>query len=418
MNRSREILIAGGGVIGLCCAYYLKQAGHRITLIDNSDMSDGCSYGNAGMIVPSHFTPLAAPGMIAKGVRWMLRPDSPFHIPIKADPALINWSWKFYQASRRSNLKMAMLALRDISLLSKKLFDQIADSGIFQFFFESKGLLMLCRKESSVEEESHHAVTANNLGIHAQVLNRQEVHRMEPRLQPDVLAGVYYRGDAHCCPEQFMKGLKNHLEADGINLVPNTLIKGFSHTGNRVTGVITSSGNLGADDIILCGGTWTGRLARMLGIHLPLQPGKGYSITIDSPNPLIEYPSILCDARVAITPMGDKIRIGGTMEIGVWNTSEDSRRMEGILKSMQMYYSGILLNKVSLGKVWSGLRPCSPDGLPYIGRVGKYNNLVIATGHAMMGLSLGPATGKLVSDLICGRNPPVEIALFSPDRYH
>lgn len=418
MSQKKDILLIGGGVIGLCSAYYLLQEGHRVRILDQSDMTGGCSYGNAGMIVPSHFTPLAAPGMISKGIGWMFQPESPFYIHPRADLSLLSWGLKFYKASRQGRVDKAMPALRDLSLLSRRLYTEISQPGIFDFSFKAKGLMMLCKTETVAEEEARTAATGNRLGIEARVLNREEIRRMEPNFQPDVISAVYYPGDAHCNPGQFMQGLKSEVVSQGGEFFPNTRVNGFRTRGRTITGLDTSGGILQAGEIILCNGSESGKLGRPLGLHLFLQAGKGYSMTLEEGGSKLNYPTILCDARVTLTPMADQLRIGGTMEIGRPDQQIDPRRVRGILKAIPQYYPGFNLSKDISTRVWSGLRPCSPDGLPYLGRTGKYDNLIIATGHAMMGLSLGPATGKIVSDLVEGRKPEISLDLFSPDRYH
>jgi D-amino-acid dehydrogenase len=417
MGEHKDILIIGGGVSGLCSAYYLTQAGHQVTVLDQSDMQDGCSYGNAGMIVPSHFVPLASPGMISKGFKWMLRRDSPFYIHPKADLSLLSWGLKFYRASNAPQARKAMESLRDISLLSRSLFEDFGNRQDFRFSFETKGLLMLCKTAPVAKEEAHYASIADKLGIEARVLNHTELCRLEPDLQPDVLSGIYYPGDAHCNPGQFMDCLKSWLVSNHINLVSQCRVTGFKIAGGSIKEVDTSKGPYRTDEVILCAGSWSEKLTHRLQLTIPVQAGKGYGMTVQRGSHNLHHPCILCDARVAITPMGNLLRFGGTMEFGGKAASTDIRRVQGILKSLPQYFPGFYPEVRIPEEVWSGLRPCSPDGLPYIGKTKKYRNLMIATGHAMMGLSLGPATGKLICDLMNNKTPVLNMLPFSPDRY-
>ena len=240
---------------------------------------------------------------------------------------------------------------------------------------------------------------------------------MEPALLPDVVSGVHYPGDAHCNPAQLMEALKEWLAAHGATFFPECQVTGFRISGSTIKEIQTPEQSFQADEVILCAGSWSGRLARKLGLALPLQAGKGYGMTVARGSHGLVHPSILCGARVAITPMGDLLRFGGTMEIGGSPTEVNPQRVQGILKAITEYFPGFYPEVKIPDQVWSGLRPCSPDGMPYIGRPGKYRNLVVATGHAMMGLSLGPATGYLVRGLVENEKAPIELDLFSPDRY-
>ncbi|UKJ08987.1 NAD(P)/FAD-dependent oxidoreductase [Solitalea lacus] len=418
MSAQKEIVIVGGGVIGLCSAYYLSKAGHKITIIDKSDMLSSCSIGNAGMIVPSHFIPLAAPGMIAQGIKWMFSSESPFYVKPRLNFDLASWGLKFYKAANTAKVEQAMPALRDISLLSRRLFDDLSNDQDLAFSFEGKGLVMLCKSEQTLEEETHVAHQANELGIKAIVLNREEVWQKEPDLKPDVIGGVFFPGDAHCYPNAFVQSLLVSVQKQGVKIIRNTEVKGFTTTKDKIDAVITDSEHIRADEIIVAGGSWSSQMVKTLGLSIPIQAGKGYSITLDQPSVNLNYPSILCEARVAMTPMAGKLRVGGTMEISGINSDINLKRVAGIIKSVPEYFPTMSLQMPKTEQIWSGLRPCSPDGLPYIGKSRKYKNLIVATGHAMMGLSLAPATGVIVQELIDGNKPSVNIDLFSPDRYN
>ena len=418
MQSQKEIIIVGGGIIGLCSAYYLNQAGHKVTIIDKTDMENSCSVGNAGMIVPSHFIPLAAPGMISKGIKWMFNSESPFYVKPRLSMDLISWGMKFYKAATAKQVESAMPALRDISLLSRKLFVDLSLEPELDFGFECKGLLMLCKTAQGLQEETHVAQLANQLGIAAKILSKDEVYKYEPELQPEVSGGVFYPGDAHCYPNSLVKNLAGLLKSRGIKIFSHTVVTGFNIKNNDVNAVITNAEKLKADEVIIAGGSWSPQIVRSLQLNIPLQAGKGYSITFDHPPVKLNHPSILCEARVAITPMREKLRIGGTMEIAGINADINMKRVRGIINSVPEYFPSFKIPMPAQSQVWSGLRPCSPDGLPYIGRSNKYKNLVIATGHAMMGLSLGPATGFLVKELVNNENPSTNIDLFSANRYH
>lgn len=417
MATQKEIVIVGGGVIGLCSAYYLSQAGHQVTVLDKGDLEDGCSYGNAGMIVPSHFIPLAAPGMVAQGIKWMFNSESPFYVKPRLNLDLIQWGLKFYKMANDTHVKRSMPVLRDLNIVSRNLYAEMAKLQEFAFAFESKGLLMLCKTEHMLEEEAHVAETAHGLGMEAKVLTKKEVDELEPEVKPDVLGGIFYPGDAHLHPNQLLKGLKAYLTKRGVLLQANTIVSGFVSQKDRITEIVTNKGNIKADEVIIAGGSWSQEIVQQLGFRMPIQAGKGYSITIPLPSKKLRTPSILTEARVAITPMDHQLRVGGTMEIGGINQDIDLRRFGGIIKSLPKYLPDYQFEIPDKKQIWSGLRPCSPDGLPYIGRIQKFTNAVVASGHAMMGLSLAPVTGQLVKEIVGGEKTSVDTTLLSPERY-
>ncbi len=412
-----KIFIIGGGIIGLCSAHYLQQSGHEVVVADKTRMLDGCSYGNAGMIVPSHFVPLAAPGMIRKGIRWMFNPESPFYIKPRLNMDLLKWGLKFYQSANERHVQNAAESLRDLNILSKKLFKEFSEKAGFEFAFEEKGLLILYKDEHVGAEEKAVAKMANSIGVEAQILNKEQVQKIEPEMNPDVLGGIYYPGDAHLHPGLFMDALKRNLLKNGATFLEETSVNDIIVANNVVKTVETTKGKYKADQVIVTSGSWTGQLLKKCGINLPLQAGKGYSITLKTPTKLPRIPTILAEAKVAVTPMNGQLRFAGTMEIAGLDLSINKSRVNGILKAIPKYYPGVEVSFPPEQEIWSGLRPCTPDGLPYIGKWPAINNLVIATGHAMMGLSLGPATGKLVAEIVDGRTCSVNEKMFVPERF-
>jgi len=418
-----HITIIGGGIIGLCAAHYLMQEGCEVTIIERRPFGEGCSFGNAGMIVPSHFIPLAAPGMIEKGIRWMFDSESPFFVKPRISLELFAWGWQFYRAATAKRTTAAAPALRDISLLSKSLYQELAKAPDFQFSFEEKGLMMLCKLPHTLEEEAAVAEQARALGLEARVLSRSELHAIEPEVQPDVVGAVFYPGDANLHPNALMEQLRQHLIRRGATILAETEVLDFEIEKKQIRALrLRQAGQekrLEVDELLLATGAWSQQQGRALQLNLPIQAGKGYSFTLPQlEGKRLRTPSILAEARVAVAPMANQlIRFGGTMEIGGLNESINLNRVRGIVKSIPQYFGDYQVAMPSESEIWQGLRPCSPDGLPYIGRSRQYKNLCVATGHAMMGLSLAPATGKLIAELISGRQPSVNMELFAVDRY-
>ena len=421
---AEDITIIGSGIIGLYSAYYLNQQGYEVTIIERSSGDDGCSFGNAGMIVPSHFIPLAVPGMIEKGIRWMFNSESPFYVKPRLNWDLFSWGMKFYQAANKKQVDKAMPALRDISLLGKSLYQEFDKTEKFDFAFKEKGLMMLCKNEHTFEEEIAVANMANDLGIEARVLTINELHQLEPEVKPEVAGAIFYPGDAHLYPNILVKQLKQLLEQKGVKFLYNTEVTGFETDNNQIKKIKIQSNtqpgqSININQLIIATGSWSPILAKQLNMSIPVQAGKGYSVTYQqNTGKRLNIPSILLEARVAITPMSDNlIRFGGTMEIGGINDNINMNRVRGIIKAVPEYFPDYQIDVPAKEKVWYGLRPCSPDGLPYIGRTKKYTNLIIASGHAMMGLSLAPATGKLVQEIIDNQPTSIDIGLYKPERY-
>ncbi len=417
-DSRRKMVVVGGGIIGLSTAYAALREGSQVTVVDRiSNTGDNCSLGNAGMIVPSHFIPLAAPGAFSHAIKWMMDPESPFHVKPRLSWDLMKWGLRFFLAATETQVGQAATLLRDLSFASRDLYIQWSDSGI-DCSLAKKGLLMLCKTEHAMHEESNIAHRARDLGVPAQTMTAAETSVLDPNVTMDIVGSVYYPKDCHLDPSQLIASLKNKIKALGGTIQNDCLVTGWKTKGQSIVALETKLGDIEADEFVLSGGVWSEGLVKALKIQLPLQPGKGYSLTLPNPIELPNVCSILCEAKVAVTPIGNGLRFGGTMQIGELNQSIDPRRVHGILKNIPAYMPRFRIQHFEGIQPWCGLRPVSPDGLPYIGRTKTWKNLTVATGHAMMGLSLGPITGELVSRILHGRPTKINIERLSPDRYH
>jgi D-amino-acid dehydrogenase len=412
-----KVLIVGGGIMGLCSAYFLQKAGHSITILDKGDLSDNCSFGNAGMIVPSHFVPLSAPGMISQGMRWMFNSKSPFYVKPSLNADLIKWGIHFLRHANTKHVESAAKPLTNLSLLSKSLYKKLANEPGFDFGLTDKGILMFYKTEKAGEEEAHLAHAGRELGLDMAVLTPAECLALQPDLKLDILGAVHYRCDAHLYPNHLMASLLKYLIANDVKIVKKHEVTKIETSGNAITKVFTGTEVWTADQYVISGGSWSPSIARLVNLNVPLMPGKGYSFMVDEPGQRMQIPALLCEARVAITPMNGSLRYGGTMELDKINNRINMNRVKGIVESIPQYFPDLTPQIPDQKDIWFGFRPSSPDGLPYIGRSNKYNNLVIATGHGMMGLSLGPATGLLVSELITECKTSINIDAFSASRF-
>jgi len=408
----KKVSIIGGGIIGLCSAYYLAKEGFQVSVFDKSDMMDGCSYGNAGMIVPSHIIPLAQPGMIAQGMKWMFDSQSPFYVKPRLSTDLIKWGMQFYKHANKKHVEKAMPALRDLSLLSKELYQDFAEENN-SFFYDEKGLLMLFKTEKEAEEMYHEGETAKRLGLAVNYLSKEGVSKLETGTKTDVIGGVHYTSDAHLYPQKFMQFIKAQLNKLGVSIHKNTTVTDFKISNNTVSEVVTSIGNFDTDEVVLTTGSWSPKIAKKLHTSVSILPGKGYSFTLKEKTQKPSIPSILCEGKVAVTPMANDIRFGGTMEITHNNdTKINKNRLQGIINSVNDFYPDLDIEIPKVEDTWYGFRPCTPSGMPIITKSKKINNLTLATGHAMMGLSLAPATGKVVTELILGKPTSVATNMF------
>jgi D-amino-acid dehydrogenase len=413
--RKKEVIIVGGGIIGLATAYYLNLEGHDVSVIDQDKIKSGASHINSGYLTPSHIIPLAAPGMISKGFRWMFNNSSPFYIKPRFDLDLVNWGMKFIKYCTSEHVQKSMKSILDINLLSKKLFLEMQQSNTFDFHLESKGLLMAYKTSVAEREEAKAASWAKDLGIIVKQLSKEEILKIQPKVPMEVAGAFMYESDAHTTPELFMNNLKNHLMSRGVKFFLDTAVSSFQKKEKKIETLNTNKGIFKADEFVIATGAWTEGILKELGIKLSIQAGKGYSFDVQHITGL-SIPAILSEAKVAVTPMSGYTRFGGTMEISGINSKINSRRVLSIVNAAKEYYPGIEIQKTSVDKARSGLRPLSADGLPFIGRHSSFKNLVLASGHAMMGWSLGPATGKLLTELISGYDPSLDLKPYSPER--
>lgn len=419
----KHILIVGGGVIGLSVAYYARRKGHTVTIIErNGRVRDMASLGNAGMIVPSHLTQLATPANVRFGLRNLLNPESPFYIRPRLDPDLISWGLKFMQSATADKIERSAPVFRDLSMLSRKLYVELAEERDNDFGLQQRGLFELCNTAEGMHEEAHFAEYANKLGVPAHVLTPEEVRKLDPGVTFDITGAVYFPLDCHLSPDRFVAGMAERLEADGVEIHYDAQVTGWRRADGRVDGAIVTDAQgtrtLQADEYVIAGGAWSDKIARELGFALPMQGGKGYSLTLTQPCETPVICSLLMEARVAVTPMLGGLRVGGTMEIAGLSESVDPRRVRGILKSFCKYYPAFRVEDFADVPVWRGLRPVAPDGIPYVGRVRRYANMSVATGHAMLGLSLAPVTGLLMSELFSGEKSSVDMAALNPGRFN
>jgi D-amino-acid dehydrogenase len=419
MIAQRSVIICGGGIVGLCSAYYLARAGFRVTVLERqSEGADSCAQGSAGYISPSHVIPLSSPGMVWKGFKWMFSSRSPFYIQPRLDGELLRWGWLFARHCNRAHVRRAAPVLRDLCLLGRKLFVELSDITGDAFELRTEGLMNLCKTQEALDHEAHGlAALANELGVEARVLDARQTAALEPGARIEVAGCVYFPIDAHLTPRKFMPALTALLKEMGVRFHWNTSVYGWRAEGGRIAAVHSTAGDIAADEFVLTGGAWSPAMVEDLAIRLPLQAGKGYSLTIEQPRFQLTKSLLLKERRVAVTPMGGRLRFGGTMELGGINDRIRPERVQQIIAAVPHYLPEFNAQDFADIQPWQGLRPVSPDGLPYVGRFRGHRNLTAACGHAMLGVSMAPSTGLLVSEILLNRKPSVDLTLLNPDRF-
>ena len=419
-GREAEVLVVGGGIIGASCAYFLARDGRQVTLIEREDAIcpvGASSYANAGLVMPSDPVPLASPGVLGQGMKWLLDSSSPLYIKPRPSPSLARWLLGFAVAAREAPMRRGMPVLRALGLEGLKAFDEICASGELDAGYKHTGILSLYLSPGALEGAAAGAgPMKESYGVEAEVWDSAQVHERVPAALPGVVGGVFTAEDGHVEPCKLTRGLASLAEGQGATVLTATEAIGFSREHRRITGVMTTRGMMKAETVVIAAGVWSRRLARGLGVSLPLEPAKGYSITVRRPNGVPDDLALyLPEGHACVTPFGDGLRFAGTLELSGMNDRVLTNRVAAIRRGAGRYFAGA--ESAPPVALWRGLRPMSPDGLPMIGRPKGCDNLVVATGHCMNGINYGPVTGKLVAEVVAGRTPSVDLERLTPDRF-
>lgn len=414
MSQRFDCVIVGGGVVGLSCARTLSEQGARVLVIDRGRYQEAASTGNAGMIVPSHIVPLAAPGVIAKGMKWLMNPESPLYIKPSANPDFVRWLWAFQKHCTEAHVQHGIPVLRDSILASLELLDAWCATPEFETAgLAHTGLLMLHDGEKARKENLELADQAEEAGLEIQRLDRDGTLALEPALKTQITGSVYFRQDARVDPEGLVRALEAHVRKAGVTIVDGA-VKSIQKKGSHVVGVKTDDAVYEANQLILAAGSWTPQLTKGLGTKLVLQPAKGYSVTIPWTGTGMKIPCLVTDQKISITPMPGGIRFSGTLGLQGYDLSVDERRAGPIRRHAELYCGE---ERVAPVQTWAGLRPASPDGLPFVGGLPGMDNVWVASGHGMLGVTMGPITGQIIADLIGGKTPSFDPAPFRVDRF-
>lgn len=408
-----DVLVIGGGAVGVAAAYELAGEGARVTLLERGPrLAYGCSAGNAGLICPSHSAPLATPRALRQGMVWALRRDSPLYL--KPRPAVIPWLARFAAASTPGRARAGTALIRTLSQASLDLHAGLAESGL-ETGFERRGVLNVYETEDGLVSGREEAKGNAEAGLRAELLDGREARELEPTLSAAVVGAAYYPDEAHCDPLTFVEAVGRAAEERGVRIRTDVEVLDLHANDGRVELVETTAGAERTGAVVLAAGAWTPELARRLGLYVPVEGGKGYHVEIEPGERPPRLPVFMQESRVIATPLPGRVRLAGTLELAGLDLGVDPVRVAAILRAARRNVSTI--DGLPVRSVWRGLRPCAPDGLPIVGRPARFENVVLATGHAMMGLTLAPVTGRLVAELVTEKTPTHDVRALSPDRF-
>ncbi|HVU90565.1 MAG TPA: FAD-dependent oxidoreductase [Pirellulales bacterium] len=415
-RRHSDVLVVGGGIIGVCCARELAERGLSVTIIDQRDIGHGCSYGNAGWLTPCFALPLPMPGMLLKSLGWLTDPDSPLYIQPRLSWMLVAWLWRFMRSMKTDLMQQSVRVLVELSKQSLEAYTRWASDSQRNFGFEQKGLLIVANTTSGLEAALEELRLVSAHGVAGKPVDEHEIRQLEPAITGrGITGGVFFPDEAHVSPLATVEMVRDRCLALGVTILPRTELVSLDGDGRRIAAAATSRGTLTADSYVLATGAWSHDLARKVRVKVPVLSGKGYSLTIAPPDPAPRIPIMLIDKKVAVTPLPQHTKLAGTLELVGVDETITQRRVAAIVRGARQFLT--IPERPPVVELWRGLRPCTPDGVPIVGRPSRFDNLLLATGHQMLGLQTAPATGRLLADVMLNTTPLVDPAPFAPQRF-
>ncbi len=409
-----DVVVVGGGVIGLAVALELSASGRAVRIFERQTPGSGASHGNCGLLTPSHSLPLTQPGMVRRVLGWMFREDAPIYVRNRFDLSFLAWGLRFARHCNEESMLSALRGRAALLELSRTLFDEWVERHALQVEYATDGLMEVYATEAG-RDQAHgaHALLAKH-GVRSEPFTRDALLQREPALREDLEGGQWYPSDAHLRPDAFVRELARCARAAGVQIEENAPIVELETAGNRVRAVRTERGVTHCDQLVLCAGAWSPLWGRKLGLHLPVQAGKGYSITSSRPAACPRLPLLLKEANMAVTPWPSGLRLGGTMEFAGLDSSLRRKRLDALRHGAARF----LREPLGTHPVeWCGFRPMTPDELPLIGPAPRFSNAIIATGHGMMGVSMATGTAQLVREMLTDGAPCVDPAPYAPERF-
>jgi len=413
-KKEVDILIVGAGIIGCSIGAELSRRGAKVCVIDKGTVGKGCSYGNAGWMTPCFSMPLPMPGMLLKSMKWLLDPKSPLYIKPSLSWDLASWMIEFLKAMNETQARRAVECLVVLSQKSLQEYEKLGQKYP-EIRFQQKGLLMVSKTEAGVAAAVEELDYVKNLGVPGKVLNSDDIREMEPALKSPLLGGVYFSQEAMAEPFLVVQALAKEIRSHGGEILENTELHDLVVSDGQVSKVLTSAGEIQAKQVIMATGSWSKSMAKMLRLRVPILGGKGYAMIVPPLEKQPKYPMMLVEKKIAITPRENSLRIAGTLELVDQDFSITQKRVENIKNGAREFLD--LPQDLQVQELWAGLRPCTPDGVPLIGRHKSINNLILAVGHQMLGLQSGTGTGMLVADIAENKTPFVDLNVLDPNRF-
>ncbi|MEY4615943.1 MAG: hypothetical protein RJB66_903 [Pseudomonadota bacterium] len=416
MRKQEDIVIIGGGIIGMSMAYELSRRGARVTVIDKGEVGFGCSYGNAGWVTPCFAMPLPMPGMLLKSIGWLMDPESPLYIKPSMSPSLLSWLTRFLRSMNRPLMLQSINALVDLSNYSLEAYAQLHEQFPNTINYVQNGLLMVSQTEAGLAAAENERQLVAPLGIPGSFLNADDVRKLEPAVIGDIKGGVYFPKEAHVEPLAAVRTLADAATKYGARILPKTEVYDFIIENQEIKEIHTTRGPMKADKFVLATGSWSPGLAKKLGINIPVLGGKGYAIITNPLEIQPKIPLMLVERKIAVTPRDGSLRLAGTLELV--NPSDDSispRRVNAIIKGASRFLK--VPENPEIKELWRGLRPCTPDGVPVVDYSTRQKNLLISAGHQMLGLQSAPGSARLAADLLLGDTPKFDPRPFRASRF-
>lgn len=419
MSKSEtHTLIVGAGVIGVCCAYFLAKRGARVTVLERDEIGKAASYGNAGTIAPGH-PPINKPGRVKQALRSVLDPLSPLYVAPRLDPAVAAWLWRFRKACTEKHVELSMQVLGPLGHATTALFDELVTQEGLQCNYRAEGYYEIYLTERGLRLAEDEAGLVRRYGYHPEVLPGNQLRRRNPSINDKVVGGVHHRDAATLDPYLFVREMAERARRHGARFRTGSEVVKIITGRDQVQGVQTRNGeSIEGKAVVLATGAYGAPLVRQIGLTFPLQAAKGYHRDrrpAAGKTPALEHACVLGENLVFCTPLDGFVRFAGTLEFSGVNHKMRRRRLEQLTNAAKRYFDG--MGDATPDSEWCGLRPCLPDGLPAVGPVRQYPNLFVATGHAMMGLTLGPITGKLVAEYVLDGAPSMEVNALHPERF-
>ncbi|PQO40684.1 NAD(P)/FAD-dependent oxidoreductase [Blastopirellula marina] len=415
-SKPDNVIVVGGGIVGIACAHYLAKLGLAVTVIDRGTIAGGCSHGNCGYICPSHVLPLTEPEALRAAFKSLFQPNAPFRVKPRFSPALWNWMWQFARRCNHAQMLRAGIGLKAILDSSMHEYHQLIAQEALDCEWQTRGLLYVLQSERGMESfaENDHFLQ-QHFGVAARRIEGKDLSNFDPALKPNLAGAFHYEGDTSVRPDRLNRQWAARLQEHGVKFVENCSLLGIEKENGRITSIQTTEGKRIVDRVVIATGAWSTQLESMLGCRIPIEPGKGYSVTMSRPQPCPSHPMLFPEHKVGVSPFEGGYRLGSMMEFSGYDTSIPPRRIEQLRRSAEPYL--VSPSTAETQQTWYGWRPMTWDSLPIIGPVPRLQNAFLATGHNMLGVSMATATGKLIAEMIAAAPTHIDAEPYSPQRF-